>query len=141
MYYLLYASHKSENFAANEVDNILASCEKNNPEDGLTGVLLLTDRYFLQYVEGPKKYVLSRFEIIKEDKRHHTVIMLKKGEIDSRYFPTFNMAFKNVETNALEGISGFDTDELQSLEEMLSGKQPSSDRTLKTLFRFYNILK
>ncbi|MFK7797596.1 MAG: BLUF domain-containing protein [Aureispira sp.] len=50
MNYLIYSSHRKANCTEEEIDHILQTCKKNNPEKNLTGILLHSKNYFLQYV-------------------------------------------------------------------------------------------
>jgi hypothetical protein len=89
---LLYISQSTESFAERQHRVDLANqAIAINRENALTGVLIFTNGYFMQLLEGPKNNLLDTFKRISADKRHHDVELLSFEENVERIFPAWNM--------------------------------------------------
>jgi hypothetical protein len=75
----------------NLVTSILASSNKNNPTNGITGVLVVTETQFLQVLEGEFEALNATFERISRDTRHHKVQLISFSEIEERKFGDWGM--------------------------------------------------
>ncbi len=73
------------------VDSILASSSRNNPKDGITGVLIATETHFLQVLEGEFESLNKTFERIARDPRHDKVQLISFGDIEKRKFGSWDM--------------------------------------------------
>ena len=93
MYFILYTSNASKMCSREEINNILEVSRRNNPSNSVTGLLISKNPEFLQYLEGPEKAVEALYEKIKNDSRHSSVKTIKKGEIEARVFPDWEMGF------------------------------------------------
>ena len=93
---LLYASRAAKPLAAKAVASILAECQKNNPERGITGVLCFSDEIFLQVLEGGRDAVCETFNAIVRDPRHEQVRLLQFEEISERRFGGWTMGQVNI---------------------------------------------
>ena len=74
-----------------EVDAILAASARNNPERGITGLLLFNGRNFLQLLEGEEREVTALMDTITADPRHSGVSVLDKRMIGARACPDWAM--------------------------------------------------
>lgn len=74
-----------------EVDSILASSARNNPQRGITGLLLFNGRNFLQLLEGEEAEVASLMQTITADPRHSGVSVLDRRSITARACPDWAM--------------------------------------------------
>lgn len=74
-----------------EVDAILAASARNNPERGITGLLLFNGRNFLQLLEGEEREVTALMDTITADPRHSGVSVLDKRTIEARACPDWAM--------------------------------------------------
>ena len=92
MNYIIYASKRSTHTSEDEVDYIIDTSEKLNAEKNISGVLLVQEKYFLQYFEGDKEDVVQLMEKLYLDNRHYDLKTLHQGEIDTRLFPEWAMA-------------------------------------------------
>lgn len=88
---LVYASRASEIYTPQTFDAILAASRKNNPPNGITGVLCTNGFIFLQMLEGGRKEVNETFCRIAKDNRHHDVQILHFEEITERKFASWSM--------------------------------------------------
>jgi len=94
---LLYASRAAKPQTAKTIAAILAECQKNNPQRGITGVLCYSDDIFLQVLEGGRDAVCETFNAIVRDQRHESVRLLNFEEIDERRFGGWSMGQVNIE--------------------------------------------
>lgn len=74
-----------------EVEAILATSARNNPERGITGLLLFNGRNFLQLLEGGGSEVAGLMERITQDPRHSGVSVLDRRVIAGRACPDWAM--------------------------------------------------
>ncbi len=88
---LAYASRAVDTVTPAMMDSILASSRKNNPADGLTGVLCTNNYIFLQLLEGGRKEVSAAYNRIARDPRHNDVQLLHFEEISERKFAGWSM--------------------------------------------------
>ena len=89
---LTYTSRATELLTAPAMDTILASSRKNNPANGITGVLCTNNYIFLQMLEGGRKEVNETYNRIAADKRHQDVQILNFEEITERKFAEIGRA-------------------------------------------------
>ena len=92
------------------VNSILASSTRNNPENGITGVLVATETHFLQVLEGEFEALNATFERIARDTRHEGTQLISFTEIKERKFADW----------AMHGIGLFDLN--QELKSSLCQK-------------------
>ena len=74
-----------------DVDAILDASARNNPEHGITGLLLYNGRNFLQLLEGEVEDIEALMERIGKDPRHTGVSILHVGTIGERVCPDWAM--------------------------------------------------
>ncbi|MCU0906716.1 MAG: BLUF domain-containing protein [Rhodobacteraceae bacterium] len=76
------------------IRDILASCERNNRRDHVTGMLLFTCDYFVQVLEGSRSSVNRRFlSSIAIDPRHSDIEIMASGTVDFRLFEKWSMQY------------------------------------------------
>jgi hypothetical protein len=73
------------------VESILVSSTRNNPANGITGVLVVTETHFLQVLEGPFEPLNATFERIARDTRHEGTQLISFTEIKERKFSDWAM--------------------------------------------------
>ena len=118
LYRLVYTSFRKRSCTEEEIEKILASCEKNNPERQITGVLLHSKNRFIQYIEGSESGVQSLYDLIKEDPRHTSVNLRSFEPIEQRLFPSWQMGYKDLEDQQLKfqtTISDVDQEKFEKL--------------------------
>ena len=138
--YLIYSSVRNPNCVDEEIQKILKSCEKNNPGKYVTGVLVHSKNYFLQFLEGDENELLNLFNLIKKDHRHSKVMLLNKGEIKERMFPAWHMGFKDVDKDDVTLITEATPDENDVFNKLLKGGIIDDSKVLKMLSRFYKLV-
>lgn len=76
-----------------EVDKMLATARRRNPEVNVTGALLFNEDWFVQLLEGEYDAVHSTFNRIALDPRHEAVELLVDKAATGRLFPEWSMGF------------------------------------------------
>ncbi|MBL6448167.1 BLUF domain-containing protein [Fulvivirga sp. 29W222] len=137
LFRLIYSSLRKENCDASEIDNILNACKKNNPGKDITGILLHSDKKFIQYLEGDSKEILGLYDHIKKDDRHKSVVMLSYGPIKQRNFPSWHMGYKNISLDKLAFQTSIDPADKEVFISMIEGKKQDDDRGIAVLKKFF----
>ena len=88
---LVYASRAKATLTPAQFEDILAVSRRNNPANGITGVLCTNTFIFLQMLEGGRKEVSETYHRIARDPRHHDVQLLHFEEIMARKFADWSM--------------------------------------------------
>ena len=76
-----------------EVDRMLATARRRNPEVGVTGALLFNEDWFVQILEGDRNAVYATYNRIAQDARHEGVELLVDTTNPARLFPEWSMGF------------------------------------------------
>lgn len=74
-----------------EIDAILEASARNNPERGITGLLLYNGRNFVQLLEGEESDLVGLMMRIGNDPRHTGVSVLDHKTIEQRACPGWAM--------------------------------------------------
>ncbi len=77
-----------------EVQDILRVSRRNNLRDGLTGLLIVAGRRFLQVLEGPPASCDAAYSRIRTDPRHFAMVELGRKTISQPSFPGWSMGFE-----------------------------------------------
>jgi hypothetical protein len=90
----MYASHAVGETTPFILMDILATARRINKQLGITGVLLFSQGWWLQILEGEFKNVTSLFfDHIQKDARHQMVTPLVMEYHDHRRFSNWDMGF------------------------------------------------
>jgi hypothetical protein len=87
----LYASRASTPITPAMLDAICDTSRRNNPPQGITGLLCVSEDVFIQVLEGGRDEVCTLYNIIIGDKRHQGVRLLAYDEISERQFGAWTM--------------------------------------------------
>jgi hypothetical protein len=104
---LVYVSHARDGLTDAEVQSILATAQKHNSRDGLSGALLKYAGHFVQVLEGDPMSVESAFDRIRNDPRHHDLTLLRREEIDERDFGQWRMRHVRVPNGGDRAVEEF----------------------------------
>jgi len=111
MFEIIYVSSASTPIPEPALKEILERARMKNSEAGVSGILLCHGGSFLQVLEGPDEEIVTEvFERIAADRRHHHVLVLKRGPIAERRFAEWRMGYVNVDDVAQGGdpeVAGF----------------------------------
>jgi len=91
--------------SADEVQHILSVSRRNNARDGLSGLLVVGGRRFLQVLEGPSEPLDRALHRIRADDRHFAIVTLARHRIEQRTFPEWDMGYQ-IEGQRLTEIVG-----------------------------------
>lgn len=111
--YVIYYSFSQSEMSDSELEGILRKAREWNQANEITGLLIYRFNKifkrgnFLQIIEGPQKSILSAWERISTDPRHHTITVLEDGSFEERNFSAWSMGLKNLDTETLTEIPGF----------------------------------
>jgi len=76
------------------LDSILESSRRNNRRDGLSGLLVVGGRRFLQVLEGPEAQCGATYARIRADERHFALVQLSRRTIGERSFAGWDMGLE-----------------------------------------------
>lgn len=90
---LTYISYANTEMSEADIRQILETSKVNNKSRMLTGVLMYSDRYFFQCLEGERREVNRTFLRIAVDPRHSKCMLLDFRDITHRLFPNWSMDY------------------------------------------------
>jgi len=134
MYYIIYLSSATQLFDNQELQDILEVSNKNNEQQGVTGLLLYSDGNIIQVLEGEQETVQDIYKKIARDSRHHSIITLKEGDLAERNFPDWSMGFKTISSKVFSEIAGFKDLRNQSFENIAPVSNHPVLNILKTFY-------
>ncbi|GLQ20606.1 BLUF domain-containing protein [Algimonas porphyrae] len=129
---IVYASETPEPMGQDAVRALLDHARSKNAEMGVTGLLCYDNRQFLQIIEGETHVIMDLFFAIQSDPRHTNVRILHEGDIESRAFSDWKMAYEPMPSGLLPTLTR--SIHNQSLAMDASGDEPSAGRRIFTLF-------
>jgi hypothetical protein len=88
---VLYASQSTHDITDQQVQEILESSRRNNPSNGITGVLIHGGGLFMQVLEGPEQSVLRQYVKILDDRRHGDCKIIHIATANERIFQKWSM--------------------------------------------------
>ena len=89
---IVYISKAARRVTPNDLQHILEGARRRNVEEGITGVLLYADGYFMQYLEGPAAGLHRIYAVIKTHPLHYGLVDLMREPIHAREFTEWSMA-------------------------------------------------
>ena len=99
---ILYISTAREKLDDASLDGILRISRRNNAAVGVTGLLIVGGRRFLQVLEGPDDAVASVYDRISRDDRHFAVVRLSRKTIEARTFGAWSMGYRAVNLGGID---------------------------------------
>jgi len=93
---ITYLSQAAPSFSSIDLLFLLEQCHKNNPKQGLTGLLIFGNQTFLQTIEGEQNVVEALIEKIAIDKRHTKFQVLSRQSIENRQYTDWAMGFEKL---------------------------------------------
>lgn len=122
MYRFMYMSTATIDFSNEELEELLEKARVNNKKRNITGLLIVKGRTFIQCLEGKEEDVLAIYEKIKNDDRHRDLIELIEEDAHERYFPAWDMGYKNI-----RNLTNIESDKLKDFEIEDFNKFPKKD--------------
>ena len=102
------------------LDSILAVSRSWNARSGVTGVLGVTGRTYIQLLEGPAEELDSLLERLRRDPRHKDLTVLARGPVSVRLVPGWSMARIDLSLLATEVTVLLQTRDGDSLAALLA---------------------
>jgi hypothetical protein len=96
MYYIIYLSAGANWFSETELNSLLATANKHNLRNNITGLLLYADGNFIQLLEGEESAVQETYKRIALDQSHRGITEIASGPLETRIFPEWAMGFKSI---------------------------------------------
>ena len=87
IFHIAYISQANEELGYNDIEDILTSARINNPAQKITGVLIHSDGFFVQLLEGPSERVVKQaLSKIIADERHSNLRVIGEWYSSARFF-------------------------------------------------------
>ena len=131
---LIYMSKASKTTGPDEIREIVKTARAHNPREGITGLLLFADGYFLQMLEGEKLAIDNLYEAINNDRRHRGILQISRSDDAERYFPRWSMGYSNIDRDEVVKEAGYDFF-TQSIEAAIPDRLPT---TLALIFKRFS---
>lgn len=129
---IIYCSVASHLFSEDELNELLRVSRKYNERNGITGILLYSEGYFFQVLEGEEALIDVLFERIKKDGRHDQVVQIVRESISARAFKNWTMGYAVIspdDVNEIIGVNNSSSDEM-----LFSSLGESGAKKLKSAF-------
>ena len=137
LFQLVYTSKRKPDCSDAEIDKILGACKKNNPQQNITGVLLYTDKMFVQYLEGDSRKILALYDSIKKDDRHERSVLISYGPLNERAFPNWHMGAKTLSEDDVDFHTEITHEDKKLLDAVLRGEKQEGLSALNLLKKFF----
>lgn len=90
---LTYISCYNTDNANIEVARILEQARRNNERNGITGVLVMNENYFLQTIEGARPVINDLLHRLVKDRRHLSFQIIECREVQLRRWHKWSMKY------------------------------------------------
>ena len=135
--HIVYVSTRKPACTEIEIQKILQSCEKNNKDIDITGVLLYSETQFVQYIEGPYKIIISLYDKIKTDPRHKNPVLISNSPIEKRIFPSWQMGSRQFDSKSIGFNTSIQPDEKRLFQSILDGQSQEGNRAMALIQKFF----
>ena len=105
--YISYVSEQTHCLSQICIEELLEISRSNNATNNITGLLIFFEGVFTQFFEGPEKEVDALYEKIQSDSRHKNVRELFSGHSQFRFYSDWSMAYKTMEPEKAQQITGY----------------------------------
>ncbi|MTI41554.1 BLUF domain-containing protein [Fulvivirga lutimaris] len=118
MKYLIYTSTRK--CSRDELRDIYETSRDFNAKKNITGILLYSDKKFIQYLEGEELDLYHLFfDKISKDDRHKRVQLMSFEDHHKRYFPDWSMGEKTVTDGQIAMFDTFKEKKKKKLKDMV----------------------
>ncbi|HMR16100.1 BLUF domain-containing protein [Mariniflexile maritimum] len=93
---ICYISDSMHNESLKNIEDLYLKARTNNAKNNITGILMYTDRNFLQVLEGEETIVDATFKKICADIRHKNIFNIIDSPIEQRIFEDYNFGFTTI---------------------------------------------
>jgi hypothetical protein len=102
LYQLIYYSKVAPSTKHEDVDAIIQTARRGNRTHDITGAILFSPEYFLQLIEGSRRFVNSLYNSILKDSRHTDPIIISYDRVSKRDFAKWDMKFSSSKVQSSE---------------------------------------
>lgn len=102
---IVYSSETPVPMTPEEVRGLLEHARRKNTEYNVTGLLCYDHKQFLQIIEGETDVIMDLFHDIQSDPRHSNIRILHEGDIASRAFNDWKMAYETTPSGLLPTLT------------------------------------
>lgn len=131
-------SAQAQTLRDKDIEDLLFNAREKNRRLAITGVLLLIQGKFIQYIEGYEEDIDSVYDSIKVDTRHNDLLLLDSGYIDRRQYKNWSMAYRKVQNSEIKNLLGYSELNLDDL--FLNPAEEKTHPVLKVLYNFTHSL-
>jgi hypothetical protein len=139
LYRLIYTSSRRPKCSDEEIAKILDACNRNNPGKNITGILLHSDKRFLQYIEGDKNELSKLYAQIEADERHGGLNRRDFSPIEKRLFPSWHMGYKDVTKNSLDFNTSISAQDKDIFKLLIENQDVDGDHGVKVMKLFFEL--
>lgn len=107
MKHILYLSRAVHPLTDDDLQALLAQCQRDNTVHNVTGILFYSHGQIAQLFEGEDEVVDTLFARIAHDPRHTHVVKHVDKPIAARSFAEWHMAFHPLELGGFRALQGF----------------------------------
>ena len=118
---LLYISSVTRPMLRIDIEQILFTARRHNQRNEITGLLIASNRRFMQVLEGDKAMVFETFHRICRDDRHSASLILRETEIAERQFADWSMASQYMDDGQLGMMTSMVRDAVSECDLITSG--------------------
>jgi hypothetical protein len=119
---LIYVSNRNIICSDEEIKMILQKSIERNSHKNITGVLLYSKTKFLQVLEGEYDEISLLYDKIKTDQRHSKATLISIKPIEERYFPSWQMGSREIDTESYSFLTEMNDDEKYEFKNLLNGE-------------------
>lgn len=134
---IVYVSQRATHCTDEEIQKILDSCIRNNKTINITGVLLYSDNYFVQYIEGKYSEIMALYDKIKGDNRHKNPVLISCTPTSQRLFPSWQMGAKKFNTGSISFDTNINDQDKEVFHDILQGKTEHSKHAVSLIKKFF----
>ncbi len=91
IFHIVYVSIATSELNKEMLAQIEQIAQKNNRQNGITGILVHGNKSFMQIIEGREDKITKLMSTIYTDTRHHSIEILRQEFIPSRQFSNWHM--------------------------------------------------
>jgi hypothetical protein len=107
---LIYTSQATKKLSNLALLDLLHDSRSYNKIDNITGILMHSNGYFLQVIEGRPDVIEHLVDRLLKDSRHIKFKIILDCSVNSRLFPNWNMSCADFDNPELSLIPGIRTD-------------------------------
>jgi hypothetical protein len=100
LFSLIYTSTPTRPFSQEDLEDLARVSQRNNAEREISGLLLYSQRFFLQVIEGDYDDIAELYITLEHDDRHRDLQLLTAAPASRRVFPDWSMGVLDISRSA-----------------------------------------